>query len=273
MLKTIKRWLNHHKNHQIGTYMDRWYLIPPQWGLPISVRLQHLRRSDAERLPHNHPYAFKSIVLKGWYDEEQTKGWTRLTPQSDEVVFQRDVVRHSRFKLFRIAQAQYHRIINMPADGVWTIIWHPRKPVESAWGYLNVDGTHIPHDDYVRPPGYDLPYKASAYRRDGPTGAQGPGGPSLGDTGVDGPGGPASHVIDTTDTLDLLSKIEDAAKTQRDGVDLQLHGKTVHVPGPIPPKEWTLTETVLPVQCSPKAEARIKEFLAKGGKIKGERIE
>lgn len=168
MLKTLKRWLSHHKNHQIGTYMDRWYIIPPQWNLPISVRLQHIKRSDGERLPHNHPYAFKSIVLKGWYDEEQTKGWTRLSPLSDDVVFKRDLVRHGRFKLFRIAQKQYHRIVCMPATGVWTLIWHPRKPQQYEWGYLNVDGTHIPHAEYVRPPGYDLPYKSSAYRRQGP---------------------------------------------------------------------------------------------------------
>lgn len=204
MIKTIKRWLSHHKNHQIGTYMDRWYLIPPQWGLPISVRLQHIKRPDGERLPHNHPYAFKSIVLKGWYDEEQTKDWTKLSPLSEQAVFQRDIVRHGRFKLFRIAQKQYHRIISMPESGVWTIIWHPRKPQEYSWGYLNVDGTHIPHADYVRPPGYDLPYKAAAYRRDGPVGRDGPGGPGHadepgkvgepGEPGDRGPGGPSgSH--------------------------------------------------------------------------------
>lgn len=210
MLKTIKRWLSHHKNHQIGTYMDRWYLVPPQWGLPISVRLQHIKRADETRLPHNHPYAFKSIVLKGWYDEEQTKGWTRITQQSDAVVFKRELVRHGRFKLFRIAQQQYHRILCMPSSGVWTIIWHPRKPQESAWGYLADDGTHIPHAQYVRPAGYDLPYKDASYRREG-------------ETGCDGPGGPQgeSLVIDTQDTMELLDQICAEAKARKqEQVDL-----------------------------------------------------
>lgn len=175
MLQTIKRWLSHHKNHQIGTYMDRWYIIPPQWGLPISVRLQHLKRADTERLHHNHPYAFKSIVLKGWYLEDQVKGIHELSPGNLRKVFDIEQVMHSRFKLFRIAQKQYHRIIGMPLDGVWTIIWHPRKPQQYEWGYLAEDGTHIPHADYVRPPGYDLPYKDSSYRREGPVGERGPG--------------------------------------------------------------------------------------------------
>ena len=181
MIKTLKRWVNHHTNRQIGTYMDRWYLIPPAWNLPICVRLQHIKRADAERIPHNHPYAFKSVVLKGWYVEDQVHDFTELAPGSGQKVFDVRAIHHTPFKVFQIAQEKYHRLVNMSEGGVWTLIWHPRKAKESAWGYLDEDGTHIPHDEYVRPPGYDLPYKTNAYRRDGPTGTQGPGGPGHAD--------------------------------------------------------------------------------------------
>lgn len=173
MLQTVKRWINNHSNRRIGTYMSRWYIIPPQWNLPICVRLQHIKRADAERIPHNHPYAFKSIVLKGWYVEEQVEDFTELAPGHELMAFAYRTIRHEPFKVFRIAQEKYHRLIMMSKGGVWTLIWHPRKAKESAWGYLDVDGTHIPHDEYVRPPGYDLPYKTSAYRREGPTGTIG----------------------------------------------------------------------------------------------------
>ena len=198
MLKTIKRWLSHHKNHQIGTYMDRWYLVPPQWGLPISVRLQHIKRPDEGRIPHNHPYAFKSIVLKGWYDEEQVMDFCELAPGHELMAFEIKTVRHSRFKIFQIARKRYHRILSMPKSGVWTIIWHPRKPQESAWGYLEVDGSHIPHAEYVRPAGYDLPYKDASYRRDGPGGPQG-----------------KSQAIDTRETIELLDQICAEAKARK----------------------------------------------------------
>lgn len=179
MIKTLKRWFSHHMNHQIGTYMDRWYIIPPAWNLPISVRLQHIKRADGERIPHNHPYAFKSIVLKGWYLEEQVMDFPPvLEPGCEYMAFEFRKVRHAAFKLFHIAQKRYHRLIEVSHGGVWTLIWHPRKPQQYEWGYLDVDGSHIPHTEYVRPPGYDLPYKVSQYRRQGPTGTRGPGGPS-----------------------------------------------------------------------------------------------
>jgi hypothetical protein len=206
MFKTIKRWFNHHTNRQIGTYMNRWYVIPPAWGLPICVRLQHIKRPDGERIPHNHPYAFKSIVLKGWYLEEQVMDFCELAPGHELMAFEFKPVYHSAFKVFQIEQKRYHRVIDMAKGGVWTLIWHPRKVQESAWGYLDVDGQHIPHDEYVRPPGYDLPYKASSYRRDGPTGTQGPGGPD-GERGHRGPGGDAG-VSNTSFDVELRGSLE-----------------------------------------------------------------
>ena len=114
------------------------------------------------------------------------------------MAFEIKTFRHSRFKFFQIAQKRYHRILSMPKSGVWTIIWHPRKPQESAWGYLEVDGSHIPHAEYVRPAGYDLPYKDASYRRDGPGGPQG-----------------KSQAIDTRETIELLDQICAEAKARK----------------------------------------------------------
>lgn len=197
MLKTIKRWLGHHGNRQIGTYIDRWYIVPPQWKLPVCVRLQHIKRADNERIPHNHPYAFKSIVVKGWYDEQQV---VDHYPGEDGHIFRNRHVHHGRFKLFLIAKERFHRIIRVSKGGVWTLIWHPRNVTQEGWGYLNTDGQFVSHDDYVRPPGYDLPYKQGVKRT-------GPSSPGVSYAELDG-----SRVLDTSDTHELLDQIKEASQ-------------------------------------------------------------
>lgn len=156
MLQTIKRWLNHHANRKIGTYMDRWYIIPPEWNLPWCVRLHHIRRHDLARSPHNHPYAFHSVVLRGFYVEEQILGIPPMEDGCELIAFPVREIYHFPFKWHKIARQRYHRIIEMSAGGVWTLIVHPRKPKEYEWGYLGEDGKHIPHAEYNRPPGYEL---------------------------------------------------------------------------------------------------------------------
>lgn len=202
MLKTIKRWLGYHGNRQIGTYIDRWYIVPPQWKLPICVRLQHIKRADKERVPHNHPYAFKSIVVKGWYDEQQVVD--HYPGECGNHLFRNRHVHHGRFKLFVIAKERFHRIVRVSSGGVWTLIWHPRNVTQEGWGYLGEDGQIIPHDEYVRPPGYDLPYKQGVKRT-------GPQSPEVSVAELDG-----SRVINTSDTMELLDKIKTGAKQKGD---------------------------------------------------------
>lgn len=153
---TLQGLVKAHHNHKIGTYMDRWYIIPPQWNLPFCVRLHHILRHDQARVPHNHPYAFKSIVLRGFYVEEQILGVPPMEEGCEWIAFPVREVYHFPFKWHKIARQRYHRITEMSAGGVWTVIVHPRKPKEYEWGYLGEGGKHIPHAEYNRPPGYEL---------------------------------------------------------------------------------------------------------------------
>lgn len=154
MIKRIRNWMSYHRNLGIGHYMDRWYLVPPQWNLPFCVRLQHIRRPDSSRHQHNHPYAFKSIVLWGWYDEEQVVRVEHIEGRGLTPIL-RNVI-HPKWRMFSISQNGYHRIVNMPSNGVWTLIWHPRKPAVYKWGYLVEEGKHVPHEAYPRLQGYEL---------------------------------------------------------------------------------------------------------------------
>lgn len=84
-----------HIRHGDGTlYMGRWWLFngwgddnKPQWGvdlkifgrrfawtLPISVRVHFIATADRDRGPHDHPWAARTIILKGSYKEERATG-------------------------------------------------------------------------------------------------------------------------------------------------------------------------------------------------------
>lgn len=146
LIAKIKALVTAHRNRNIGVYMDRWYIVPPEWHLPFSVRLHHIKMADT-RIHHNHPYAFKSMVLKGWYIEEQV---VTVPDCNCQLPATREVM-HLPLRWHNIARLRYHRIINMSKGGVWTIIVHPRKPKEYAWGYLDEQGRHIPQEQYKRP--------------------------------------------------------------------------------------------------------------------------
>lgn len=62
----------------IGDYMRRYWLIPYSWHLPIAVRIHHIKRADAEPFLHDHPYSYRTVILRGFYIEEDVFGMTRL---------------------------------------------------------------------------------------------------------------------------------------------------------------------------------------------------
>jgi hypothetical protein len=49
----------------IGDYMRRWMVSTPFF----SVRLHHILRSDYDRAMHDHPWWFRSLILRGRYRE------------------------------------------------------------------------------------------------------------------------------------------------------------------------------------------------------------
>lgn len=148
--------------------MDRWYLISPALRLPFAIRLHHIKLADGPRLPHNHPYTFYSFVLFGWYMEEkqhlnsgQATTNALLKSLNDDVmpdsILERRpprYVRHKPFEVHEIRREEYHRITEVSADGVWTLIVHPRKPKDYQWGFLDTDGAHVDRHDYKRPEGF-----------------------------------------------------------------------------------------------------------------------
>jgi hypothetical protein len=126
-------------------YMDRWWLMP-RWALapdengnlfpkawcPFSIRIHHIKRPDDGRDLHDHPFDYRTIILRGWYDECDVFGRSNIRSAGDTVA----------------ARAQtFHRIAAMPAGGVWTLfIMGPRI---NRWGFL-VGGRKVYYKHYLK---------------------------------------------------------------------------------------------------------------------------
>jgi hypothetical protein len=138
-------------------YMERWWLFnrhddtdyatkapkPYPW-LP-SIRIHHILRADADRVPHDHPWNARTIILKGWYRE------VRIDPANAEW-FDPDLC-FSYAKSFTRNQGdtatlkfgEYHKISEVSEGGVWTLfIFYKWRGV---WGFL-VNGVKIPWRQY-----------------------------------------------------------------------------------------------------------------------------
>ena len=67
----------------IYLYMDRWWLFNPYDKTPDgrtaparhswlpSVRVHHICLPDDDQHEHDHPWAARTIILRGWYVEER----------------------------------------------------------------------------------------------------------------------------------------------------------------------------------------------------------
>jgi hypothetical protein len=112
---------------------------PPRWGWLPSIRVHHILRADDDAHLHDHPWNARTIVLHGWYVEERP-----ASPLDDS--FERDEYPRQRGYTGRVLFAQYHRISEVPAGGVFTLwfTWRYR----GTWGFL-VDGKKVDYRTYL----------------------------------------------------------------------------------------------------------------------------
>ena len=113
-----------------GDYLHRWHLIPKNRFL--NLYLHNFNRPDASTHAHahDHPWWSVTLVLKGWYVEEQRSG---------------DRKRICPFLLrFRPAMLA-HRVSAVSPEGCWTLFITGRKRRE--WGFW-VGEKWVSHEDY-----------------------------------------------------------------------------------------------------------------------------
>jgi len=123
----------------IGEYMGRWWLVDRDWRLPFSIRLHRICREDLDKYLHDHPWDWRTIVLQGWYVEEDEYGNFHLRKQG--------------FTGKKHAH-QFHRIDKVSDGGVWTLFIMGR-PYNNPWGFM-VEDRKIAYKDYRPPNGREM---------------------------------------------------------------------------------------------------------------------
>lgn len=161
-------------------YMGRWWLFnpygrdadgeqsPARWPWLPSVRIHHIRRPDQDRDLHDHPWNARTIVLRGWYEEERYSKNFQYPHQRERAsdFWQKLMTRHeirTRGYTGRLLFGQYHRISAVSDDGVWTLFITGRK--RGTWGF-DVNGKKVPWRTYL---GLDKPATPNDQPEKGPT--------------------------------------------------------------------------------------------------------
>lgn len=134
-------------SHHLGDYVSRWIVQHP-WG---TVRLHHLRRSDADPELHDHPWDFWSLLVWGTYDEELDAGQHRRGRGDSPTYLGPD--RAARFRrprrwlslLYRGAEEQ-HRVLLPEGRTAWTLVFS--GPKRRSWGFWR-GASFIPWRDFV----------------------------------------------------------------------------------------------------------------------------
>ncbi len=136
----------------IDGYMDRAWLFNPyptraekdalkEAGLPEpeytgpSGRIHHILRKDNDRDGHDHPWNCRTIILRGWYNED------RLMPDGTWKGFHRKAGDTATLSF-----GEYHNITDVSEGGVWTLFI--TEEYQGTWGFL-VDGVKVPYRTYL----------------------------------------------------------------------------------------------------------------------------
>jgi len=138
-------------------YMNRWWLVPYSdpslgegtglvswWRRPIArtlqafdiaVRVHEILRSGSARDPHDHPWWYLTIILKGGYMEARYNDDGYITDadwwEPGSILFRR--------------AGSWHRLDLPEHTTAWTLFI--TGPYRQGWGF-NVKGRKVPHREY-----------------------------------------------------------------------------------------------------------------------------
>jgi hypothetical protein len=117
------------REEQMGEHFTKYHIE----GLPFDAVIHHFKTAD-EGLPHDHPFAFRSYIIKGWY-EEQIWSETGLSYRE----------RREEGSVIWIPATHIHKITRMSLGGVWTLITPgPWQRHCGFWDFSEGKGKFIP---------------------------------------------------------------------------------------------------------------------------------
>lgn len=112
-------------------YLKRWILF----RCPLFQVMVHKFHRGDERVPHDHPWPFVSLVLWGKYYERLGEhcDYEWLTRRAGTLAFRRATDRH---------------YVDLPAGRhCWTLVITGRR--QRKWGFWPSDNHFIPYDQYI----------------------------------------------------------------------------------------------------------------------------
>lgn len=132
--------------HNGELYLKRYYLLPRSW--PIKLFLHVIYKPDDDRWPHDHPWSWVGLILKGAYSEALYS----LGGQ-----FEKYVVRTPGSIAYR-SKKDVHQIEALLSDKVWTLVC--TGPATQIWGFVKngmKTDWHVYQNKPYRPPTEDKP--------------------------------------------------------------------------------------------------------------------
>lgn len=114
-------------NDPTVTYLRRWRIVQTPW---FGILLHRIYLPDSDRDPHDHPWDFTSIVLRGGYTEHVY--WPHATGIG--------IYKETTWRLLsvhRITRDLAHRITTLQPGTVTLVLTGPRR---REWGFWTEDG-------------------------------------------------------------------------------------------------------------------------------------
>ena len=167
--RAVRTPYSHLKREDGEIYMYRYWLVPfttptqsgpagvgpVPWSRPIarllqladiSIRVHHIAGEDRDRHMHDHPGAFVSVILRGWYVERMPLKLTvgMGAHWNGEVEFGRQRMRGQYSVTLKQAYDR-HQITLVPEGGAWTLFIMFRRTNE--WGFYTPRGK-VPSREY-----------------------------------------------------------------------------------------------------------------------------
>lgn len=119
-------------------YLRRFFLTPRKWR--YRVFLHHIVRSDDDRHPHDHPFAFATTILNNGYRELiDISGWD---PDGNPIPA--DIRLGRAGDVFDNPAEHVHRL-ELPKP-MWTLVVVDRA--EREWGFITAEGD-VPWRKYL----------------------------------------------------------------------------------------------------------------------------
>lgn len=130
----------------VGSYMERYHILPEVWWSPWAIRLHIIRSADTDRALHNHPFSFRTFIINGGY-------WERRDEPSECGLIDGTVRYRGTGTSYRMDETELHCIELLgrtSAGPVVTVFVHRKRADGSDWGFKDpVTSRIVSHDDYI----------------------------------------------------------------------------------------------------------------------------